>query len=187
MTLKSGDEARRIVDSARQERFKVSSIETARRKSKTPPPFMTSTLQQAASTQLGFSPKKTMMVAQKLYEGVKTHKGTMGVITYMRTDSLNLAKEAVAEARTFIEKNFGEKYLPKKPKFYASKSKGAQEAHEAIRPTMTEFTPEMAAKYLGADELKLYRLIYNRFLACQMTEAEFETQTILFQGEKSVF
>jgi len=187
MTLKTGDEARRIVDSARQEHFRVASIETARRKSKTPPPFMTSTLQQAASTQLGFSPKKTMMVAQKLYEGVKTHKGTMGVITYMRTDSLNLAKEAVAEAREFIEKNFGEKYLPKKPKFYASKSKGAQEAHEAIRPTMTEFTPEMAAKYLGADELKLYRLIYNRFLACQMTEAEFETQTILFEGEKSVF
>ena len=187
MTLKTGDEARRIVDSARQEHFRVASIETARRKSKTPPPFMTSTLQQSASTQLGFSPKKTMMVAEKLYEGVKTHKGTMGVITYMRTDSLNLAKEAVAEAREFIEKNFGEKYLPKKPKFYASKSKGAQEAHEAIRPTMTEFTPELAAKYLGADELKLYRLIYNRFLACQMTEAEFETQTILFQGEKSVF
>jgi len=127
------------------------------------------------------------MVAQKLYEGVRTHKGTMGVITYMRTDSLNLAKEAVTEARHFIRENFGDKYLPKKPKFYASKSKGAQEAHEAIRPTMTEFTPEKAAKYLGADELKLYRLIYNRFLACQMTEAEFETQTILFTGEKSVF
>jgi DNA topoisomerase-1 len=187
MTLKTGDEAKKIVESAKNEAFRVSSIETARRKSKTPPPFMTSTLQQAASTQLGFSPKKTMMVAQKLYEGVKTHKGTMGVITYMRTDSLNLAKEAVAEAREFIEKNFGEKYLPKKPKFYASKSKGAQEAHEAIRPTMTGFTPELAAKYLGADELKLYRLIYNRFLACQMTEAEFETQTILFAGEKSVF
>ncbi|WP_457608435.1 type I DNA topoisomerase [Nitratifractor sp.] len=187
MTLKTGEEAHRIVESARGESFKVQSIETARRKSKTPPPFMTSTLQQAASTQLGFSPKKTMMVAQKLYEGVKTPKGTMGVITYMRTDSLNLAQEAVAEARAFIEKNFGEKYLPPKPKFYASKSKGAQEAHEAIRPTMTDFTPEQAAKYLGADELKLYRLIYNRFLASQMTEAEFETQTILFAGERSVF
>ncbi|ADV45417.1 type I DNA topoisomerase [Nitratifractor salsuginis] len=187
MTLKNGEEANKIVESAKEESFKVASIETARRKSKTPPPFMTSTLQQAASTQLGFSPKKTMMVAQKLYEGVKTHKGTMGVITYMRTDSLNLAKEAVAEAREFIEKNFGEKYLPAKPKFYASKAKGAQEAHEAIRPTMTEFTPKLAAKYLAPDELKLYRLIYNRFLACQMTEAEFETQTILFAGEKSVF
>jgi len=187
MTLKKEAQAQEIVESAKQEHFKVASIETARRKSKTPPPFMTSTLQQAASTQLGFSPKKTMMVAQKLYEGVKTHKGTMGVITYMRTDSLNLAKEAVTEARSFIKENFGDRYLPAKPKFYASKSKGAQEAHEAIRPTMTEFTPEKAAKYLGADELKLYRLIYNRFLACQMTEAEFETQTILFAGEKSVF
>ncbi len=187
MTLKNGEEAQKIVDSAKNESFKVVSIETARRKSKTPPPFMTSTLQQAASTQLGFSPKRTMMIAQKLYEGVKTHKGTMGVITYMRTDSLNLAKEAVAEAREFIRKNFGDKYLPPKPKVYASKAKGAQEAHEAIRPTMTEFTPETAAKYLAADELKLYRLIYNRFLACQMTEAVFETQTILFAGEKSVF
>ncbi|WP_456432444.1 type I DNA topoisomerase [Nitratifractor sp.] len=187
MTLKTEADARRIVESAKGEHFTVASIETARRKSKTPPPFMTSTLQQAASTQLGFSPKRTMMIAQKLYEGVKTHKGTMGVITYMRTDSLNLAKEAVAAARGFISEHFGSDYLPPKPKVYASKAKGAQEAHEAIRPTMVEFTPEMAAKYLAADELKLYRLIYNRFLACQMTDAEFETQTILFAGEKSVF
>jgi DNA topoisomerase-1 len=128
-----------------------------------------------------------MMVAQKLYEGVKTDKGTMGLITYMRTDSLNLAKEAVAEARDYIGSQYGNKYLPSKPKFYASKSKGAQEAHEAIRPTRIDFSSELAAKYLGSDELKLYRLIYNRFLACQMTEAEFETQTILFGGERSVF
>jgi DNA topoisomerase-1 len=128
-----------------------------------------------------------MMVAQKLYEGVKTDEGTMGLITYMRTDSLNLAKEAVSTARDFIESEYGPRYLPPKPKFYASKSKGAQEAHEAIRPTRIDFAPEMAAKYLGSDELKLYRLIYRRFLACQMTEAEFETQTILFGGERSVF
>ena len=187
MTLKSEEQASLIVDSANAESFTVTSIETAKRKSKTPPPFMTSTLQQAASTQLGFSPKKTMMVAQKLYEGVKTDKGTMGLITYMRTDSLNLAKEAVSDARDFISVTYGDRYLPAKPKFYASKSKGAQEAHEAIRPTRVDFTAEMAAQYLGADELKLYRLIYNRFLACQMTEAEFETQTILFGGERSVF
>jgi len=187
MTLGNEASASQIVTSAKGESFRVQSIETSKRKTKTPPPFMTSTLQQSASTQLGFSPKKTMMVAQKLYEGVKTDKGTMGVITYMRTDSLNLAKEAVTSARAFIESSYGAKYLPAKPKYYASKSKGAQEAHEAIRPTIVEFTPQMAQSYLGADELKLYRLIYNRFLACQMTEAEFETQTILFGGEHSVF
>ncbi len=187
MTLKDEESASLIVDSANAESFTVTSIETAKRKTKTPPPFMTSTLQQSASTQLGFSPKKTMMVAQKLYEGVKTDKGTMGLITYMRTDSLNLAKEAVAAARDFIGGTYGDKYLPAKPKFYASKSKGAQEAHEAIRPTRVDFTPEMAAQYLASDELKLYRLIYSRFLACQMTEAQFETQTILFGGERSVF
>ncbi len=187
MTLSNEAQANEIVESAKQESFTVASIEKSRRKSKTPPPFMTSTLQQTASTQLGFSPKKTMMIAQKLYEGVNTDKGTMGVITYMRTDSLNLAKEAVEEARNFISEQFGAKYLPSKPKIYTSKSKGAQEAHEAIRPTRTDFTPDLAKNYLSADELKLYRLIYNRFLACQMTDAEFEIQTILFKGERSVF
>ncbi len=187
MTLSNEAQAKEIVESAKKESFVVASIEKSKRKSKTPPPFMTSTLQQTASTQLGFSPKKTMMIAQKLYEGVNTDKGTMGVITYMRTDSLNLAKEAVEEARAFISEHFGDKYLPSKPKVYTSKSKGAQEAHEAIRPTRTDFTPELAKSYLSADELKLYRLIYNRFLACQMTDAEFEVQTILFKGDRSIF
>ena len=187
MTLKNEEEAKTIVDSAKSENFIVASIEKSKRKSKTPPPFMTSTLQQSASTQLGFSPKKTMMIAQKLYEGVNTDKGTMGVITYMRTDSLNLAKEAVEEAREFISQNFGDEYLPSKPKVYTSKSKGAQEAHEAIRPTRTDFTPVIAKEYLSADELKLYRLIYNRFLASQMSDAEFEMQTIIFKGQRSEF
>ena len=128
-----------------------------------------------------------MMVAQKLYEGVKTDKGTMGVITYMRTDSLNLAKEAVTAAREYIQNTYGDKYLPAKAKNYATKSKGAQEAHEAIRPTMIEFDGKTAADYLSVDELKLYRLIYNRFLACQMTEAEMESQTLLFKGDKCTF
>jgi len=187
LTVKTEADASEIVNAALNESFKVSSIEKTQRKTKTPPPFMTSTLQQAASTQLGFSPKKTMMVAQKLYEGVKTHKGVMGVITYMRTDSLNLAKEAVEAARSYISEQYGQKYLPAKPKNYATKSKGAQEAHEAIRPTMVEFTPQMAANHLTPDELKLYRLIYNRFLACQMTEALLESQTILFKGDKCTF
>jgi len=187
LTIKTERDATEIVTAAQQESFVVSSIEKNRRKTRTPPPFMTSTLQQAASTQLGFSPKKTMMVAQKLYEGVKTDKGSMGVITYMRTDSLNLAKEAVVSARDHIQNRYGKDYLPAKPKNYATKSKGAQEAHEAIRPTRIDFDTQMAADYLTVDELKLYRLIYNRFLASQMTEALLESQTILFKGEKCTF
>lgn len=187
MSIKNEKMAMEIVESATKENFVVESLEKKERKSKTPPPFMTSTLQQSASTQLGFSPKKTMMVAQKLYEGVKTNNGNMGVITYMRTDSLNLAKEAVNNARAYIESNFGEKYLPKKPKNYSTKSKGAQEAHEAIRPTLVDFTPAIAKDYLSNDELRLYTLIYNRFLACQMTEARMESQTLLFKGQKSTF
>ena len=187
MSVKNEKMAQEIVQSATVENFVVQSLEKKERKSKTPPPFMTSTLQQSASTQLGFSPKKTMMVAQRLYEGVKTDKGNMGVITYMRTDSLNLAKEAINNARAYIESNFGEKYLPEKPKNYSTKSKGAQEAHEAIRPTLVDFTPTIAKDYLASDELRLYTLIYNRFLACQMTEARMESQTLLFKGEKSIF
>jgi DNA topoisomerase-1 len=187
LTIKNEKMATQIVQSATKESFVVESLEKKERKSKTPPPFMTSTLQQSASTQLGFSPKKTMMVAQKLYEGVKTDKGNMGIITYMRTDSLNLAKEAVEKAREYINNSFGKDYLPTKPNLYSSKSKGAQEAHEAIRPTIIDFTPMIAKDYLGADEFKLYRLIYNRFLASQMTQARLESQTLLFKGQNSTF
>jgi DNA topoisomerase-1 len=187
MTIKSGDEAHKMEAVLKSDTYRVARIEKKERKTSTPPPFMTSTLQQSASGRLGFSPKKTMMIAQKLYEGVKTDKGQMGVITYMRTDSLNIAKEAREAARETILERFGEKYLPKKPKFYTSKAKGAQEAHEAIRPTRLDFTPEIAAKYLAPDELKLYRLIYNRFLASQMADAILESQTILFAGEHGVF
>jgi len=187
MTIENETMAMEIVQSAVKEHFLVESLEKKERKSKTPPLSMISILQQSASTQLGFSPKKTMMVAQKLYEGVKTDKGNMGIITYMRTDSLNLAKEAILSARAYIEDSFGKEYLPAKVKNYATRSKGAQEAHEAIRPTMVDFTPLVAKEYLSADEFKLYRLIYNRFLACQMTEARLESQTLLFKGEKSTF
>ena len=176
-----------IVNSSKADIFRVDTIETVKKSAKTPPPFMTSTLQQAASTQLGFAPKRTMQIAQKLYEGVKTNSGISGVITYMRTDSLNLAKEAVESAREFIAKSFGEKYLPSKPKVYTTKSKGAQEAHEAIRPTNIEFTPEIAKDYLESSELRLYTLIYNRFLACQMADAKYELQNIFFKGSDAVF
>ncbi len=187
LSIKNEAMAEAIVSAAKSEQFIVDSIEKTLRKTKPAPPFMTSTLQQSASTQLGFPPKKTMMIAQKLYEGVKTDQGTAGVITYMRTDSLNLAKEAIFAARDHIKNSYGEKYLPQKPRNYLTKAKAAQEAHEAIRPTMVEFTPKIAANYLGNDELKLYTLIYNRFLACQMVDADIESQTIIFKGAKTAF
>ena len=187
LSIENKVQATKIEKSVKDDNFTISKIETKNRKSKTPPPFMTSTLQQTASSKLGFTPKRTMMVAQALYEGVKTPDGTSGVITYMRTDSLNLAKEAVSMVRGVIENRFGAKYLPKEPKVYTKKAKGAQEAHEAIRPTMLSFTPEVAQKFLKADEIKLYRLIYERFMACQMNDAEFEQQSITFTGDNSEF
>ena len=155
LSLQDKMRALEIVEKLKKAKFEVKEIENKKRKVSTPPPFMTSTLQQSASSILGFSPSKTMQTAQKLYEGVMTHKGSMGVITYMRTDSLNIAKVAQDEAREFIDKNYGKKYIPNKPKNYATKAKGAQEAHEAIRPTLIDFTPQVAAQYLKGDELKL--------------------------------
>ena len=187
MTITNSDRANEIKNRLLGENFKVGKIEKKQRKSSPSPAFMTSTLQQSASSSLGFSPKKSMMLAQTLYEGVKTHKGTQGVITYMRTDSLNVAKEAIEGAREQILENFGEKYLPAKAKYYKSKSKGAQEAHEAIRPTLLDFTPQKAKEFLKPDELKLYSLIYNRFLASQMNSALFESQTLIFESKSGKF
>ena len=187
MSIENKAQAEAIEKSVNADNFLISKIETKERKSATPPPFMTSTLQQTASSKLGFTPKKTMMVAQSLYEGVKTPDGTSGVITYMRTDSLNLAGEAIGAVRDVIENRFGKKYLPKEPKVYTKKSKGAQEAHEAIRPTMLAFTPEVAQSFLKADEIKLYRLIYERFMACQMEDARFEQQSIIFTGSENEY
>ncbi len=187
LDIKNEKMAQEIVHKAKNEEFVVAKIEKKRRISKSPAPFMTSTLQQTASSQLGFSPKKTMNLAQKLYEGVQTPQGITGVITYMRTDSLNIAKEAQEAARELIAQKFGKEYLPDKPKSYTAKNRTAQEAHEAIRPTMLDFTPEVAKGYLNADELKLYTLIYKRFLASQMSDAIFETQTIYFQSPSTTF
>lgn len=167
--------------------YKVGEITKKPKKSPTPPPFMTSTLQQSASSLLGYSPTRTMSIAQKLYEGVETNNGPMGIITYMRTDSLNIAKEAQEAAKEMILKVFGEKYIPSKLKHYATKNKSAQEAHEAIRPTNVSFTPEIAKSYLKPDEHKLYKLIYNRFLASQMEDAIFESQSIVFVCDKGEF
>ncbi len=187
MTITNKDRAKYIENILKNEDFEVSEIQTKERKTTTPPPFMTSSLQQASSNLLGYSPKKTMMIAQTLYEGVMTHKGNMGVITYMRTDSLNIAKEAIKEVRKTIKNKFGDKYLSEKEKYYTTKSKNAQEAHEAIRPTNLDFTPQIAKEYLKNDELRLYTMIYNRFLATQMKDAIFQTQNIIFSSPSSKF
>ncbi len=180
-------EAQEIKNELEKESYTISSIIKKSKKSPTPPPFMTSTLQQSASSLLGFSPTKTMSIAQKLYEGVATPQGVMGVITYMRTDSLNIAKEALEEARNKILKDYGKDYLPPKAKVYSSKNKNAQEAHEAIRPTSIVLEPNALKDYLKPEELKLYTLIYKRFLASQMQDALFESQSVVVACEKGEF
>ena len=187
LTIQNPDRAKYIIENLQNEKFSVREIESKDRKIQPSPPFMTSTLQQSASNRLGFSPKKTMMIAQSLYEGVQTNDGFMGAITYMRTDSLNLAKEAVAAAREHILQNYGKEYLPAKAISYTTSSKGAQEAHEAIRPTNLNFTPQIAAKFLEKDALKLYTLIYNRFLACQMSACVSQTQNVYVASKKGEF
>ncbi|MCQ2768185.1 type I DNA topoisomerase [Helicobacter pylori] len=185
--LIDGKKAQEIKSELEKESYTISSIVKKSKKSPTPPPFMTSTLQQSASSLLGFSPTKTMSIAQKLYEGVATPQGVMGVITYMRTDSLNIAKEALEEARNKILKDYGKDYLPSKAKVYSSKNKNAQEAHEAIRPTSIILEPNALKDYLKPEELKLYTLIYKRFLASQMQDALFESQSVVVACEKGEF
>lgn len=185
--LIDGKKAQEIKNELEKESYTISSIIKKSKKSPTPPPFMTSTLQQSASSLLGFSPTKTMSIAQKLYEGVATPQGVMGVITYMRTDSLNIAKEALEEARNKILKDYGKDYLPPKAKVYSSKNKNAQEAHEAIRPTSIVLEPNALKDYLKPEELKLYTLIYKCFLASQMQDALFESQSVVVACEKGEF
>lgn len=187
LSLTNEDRAKLIFENCKNTSFKIKDIESKDRKIAPQAPFMTSTLQQSASNRLGFNPKKTMMIAQKLYEGVKTHQGIMGVITYMRTDSLNIAKEALEEVRKLIKNEFSKEYLPSKANIYTTKSKGAQEAHEAIRPTNLSFTPKLASEFLEKDEARLYTLIYNRFLASQMNPAISQTQNVYAKSNEASF
>ncbi len=142
------------------------------------PPFITSTLQQEASRKLGFNAKRTMSVAQKLYEGINVGEGSVGLITYMRTDSTNIAESAGKEAWAYVKEKFGAEYLPKTPRIYKKKVAGAQEAHEAIRPTSVFREPDTIKQYLDADQFKLYDLIWKRFLASQMASAIFDTTAV---------
>ena len=163
--------------------WRVRSIETKRTKSRPAAPFITSTLQQAASTRLGFGAQRTMRCAQKLYEGVEIKgEGSVGLITYMRTDSTHLSGDALNMARGYVSRTFGDKYLPEKPNFFASSNKAAQEAHEAIRPTNVDLTPAKLKSQLDPDLWKVYALIWERFVSCQMVAAEWDSTTILIEG-----
>ncbi len=170
-------------------RYTIKSIETKRTRTRPAPPFITSTLQQLASTRLGFGARRTMRAAQGLYEGVALgSEGSVALITYMRTDSTHLTGYALEMAREYIDQTYGKKYLPEKPNFFSSSNKQAQEAHEAIRPVALDQPPAKVKKYLKADEFKIYQLIWNRFVACQMLPAEWDSTTILLshrdeQGE----
>src|SRR5690349_2985925 len=157
--------------------FKALSVEAKPTKRNPAPPFTTSTLQQAASSRLGFSASRTMQVAQRLYEGMDIGGETAGLITYMRTDGVQMAPEAISGARDAISKEFGEKYLPEKPRYYSTKAKNAQEAHEAIRPTDFFRTPGQMKQYLDSDQLRLYDLIWKRAISSQMNPAEIERTT----------
>jgi DNA topoisomerase-1 len=167
----------------------VREIEKKRKLRSPAAPFTTSTLQQEAVRKLGFSTDRAMKVAQSLYEGVNVGKEVTGLITYMRTDSVTLSKDAIAEMRGFITKNYGADYLPKSPNEYRSSSKNAQEAHEAIRPTSIARTPESVARYLNDEQRKLYEMIWKRAIASQMTPAKFDTVAVDFTvgGAGNVF
>ena len=184
--LQDKQQALDIKASIEKDSFKVVDISSKKASYKPQPPFKTTTLQQAASTELGYDPTKVMSIAQKLYEGVDTPNGRKGVITYMRTDSLNLADEAVKAIRNQILKDHGKEYLHPEPRVYENKTKGAQEAHEAIRVTDITFTLEDAKRFLEPDQFKVYKLIYNRTMMCQMSDSQIENQTVLINGNENV-
>jgi DNA topoisomerase-1 len=163
-------------------RYRVASVQTKRTASKPPPPFITASLQAAAATSLGFGAQRTMRIAQGLYEGVPVRgEGQVGLITYMRTDSTHLAGEAVSEVRAYVRETWGAAYVPEKPNRFGSGQKKAQEAHEAIRPTDVRRDPEKLRSALTDEQYKLYRLIWSRFAACQMTPARWDVTTVLLE------
>src|SRR6185503_10401072 len=186
--IKEEKQAREIVADIERQRFVVSSVSTKEKKRNPVPPFITSKLQQEASRKLRFPVKKTMQIAQRLYEGIELGaEGAVGLITYMRTDSTRVADTALDEVRQMIGSQFGPDYLPEKAVFYRSK-KGAQDAHEAIRPTSAARTPDSVARFLSKDENALYKLIWQRFVASQMTAAIFDQTTIdIKAGERYLF
>jgi len=187
LSLTNEADAKRAVDAINAQTFAVGSVEAKPVKRNPSPPFITSTLQQEASRKLGFNAKRTMQIAQGLYEGVELAGDVTGLITYMRTDGVTVVPEAVAEAREVIGKKYGARYVPSAPRVYVSKAKNAQEAHEAVRPTSFARTPEEMARYLDADAAKLYELIWKRAVASQMESAEQERTTVdVLSGDKKI-
>lgn len=177
-SVTNGDQASGIKTLLEGAQYVVDSVEAKPVKRNPGPPFTTSTLQQAASSKLGFSASRTMQVAQKLYEGIDIGGETVGLITYMRTDGVQMAPEAIDAARAAVADQFGPRYVPEKPRFYSTKAKNAQEAHEAIRPTDFNRSPDKVRRFLDADQLRLYDLIWKRGIASQMASAEIERTTV---------
>src|SRR5262245_1285925 len=178
LDIGSGKEADDFKNGLESAAFTVSTVEAKPAKRNPPPPFTTSTMQQEASRKLGFAPAHTMRLAQRLYEGIDIGGETVGLITYMRTDGIDIAPEAITALRSMIGKDYGAEYVPEAPRQYHNKSKNAQEAHEAIRPTDAIRSPKDVARSVDADQAKLYELIWNRTVACQMQSAELERTTV---------
>ena len=174
----TGAQANDIKQALEGANFSVASVEAKPARRNPPPPFTTSTMQQEASRKLGFAPAIAMRLAQRLYEGVEIDGETTGLITYMRTDGIDIAPEAITDIRNMIGKNYGKEYVPGSPRTYQNKSKNAQEAHEAVRPTSPSRTPAEVAKYVDRDQARLYELIWNRAVASQMESAELERTTV---------
>ena len=181
------DQADKVMSDIENAEFTVASVKHGTRKRQPAPPFITSTLQQDASRKLGFQSKRTMKVAQELYEGVTIQGiGAVGLITYMRTDSLRISQDALNDAKSYIQKTWGEKYLPKNPRVFKSRS-NAQDGHEAIRPTMIDLAPNAIKKDLTSDQYKLYKLIWERFIASQMAECIQKTTQAEIEGSGYTF
>ena len=185
--LKSAEEVEAVVQETENAVFAVKSVKRTDKQRSPSPPFTTSTLQQEASRKLSMTPRRTMAIAQQLYEGVDIEgEGTVGLITYMRTDSLRLSEEAIASVRTFIQGRYGPNYCPGKPNHYKAKA-SAQDAHEAIRPSNVNWTPESVKKDLTGEQYRLYRLIWSRFVACQMANAVYDSVAVEISAEEHSF
>ncbi|MBY0551909.1 MAG: type I DNA topoisomerase [Candidatus Obscuribacterales bacterium] len=188
MVVESEKEMNAIIKSLNDESFTVSSVNVKTSQRQPQPPFITSTLQREAANHLGYTVKKTMQVAQSLYEGVDLGaQGPSGLITYMRTDSTRVSQQAQDEAKEYVLEHFKPEYYPEKPRIYERKGKSIQDAHEAIRPTSVLRTPESIKTYLNSDQYKLYKLIWERFLGSQMASAELSTRTVEVTAGKTVF